>query len=159
MPDLTVPAVLAALVLLILFGQWIVRRRAQSMRGQTAPPDLFAAILAHSPVLARESPDVTSMNALIEFGSPHCGACRQMAPALSRLGAQYPGRIVHLSVLDHRGLTQTLRIMGTPTLVLVKNGEIAEVFVGITSQSRLAEQLKRHWPAIAPINPTAEEDA
>ncbi|HQS02713.1 MAG: hypothetical protein B7Y07_08630 [Halothiobacillus sp. 24-54-40] len=154
MPDLIVPAVLAGLVLLILLGQWVVQRRAQSMRGQEVPPALWAAFVGESPAMARdaEPPNFASMNALIEFGSPNCSACRRMAPVLDQLSAQYPGRVVHLSVLHHRALAQALRIMGTPTLVLIKNGQIAEVFVGITPVSRLTEQLRRHWPAIEPIN-------
>ena len=148
MSDLIVPAVLAALVLLILLGQWIVQRRAQSMRGQVAPPELLAAILAQNPALAAQSPDVSSMNALVEFNSPHCGACRQMAPALAHLNEQYLGRIVQLSVLAHRQLAQKLRIMGTPTLVLLQNGQIVAVFVGITSEKHLAEQLRLRWPDI-----------
>jgi thiol-disulfide isomerase/thioredoxin len=154
MPDLTVPAVFAALVLLILLGQWVVQRRAQSMRGQVVPQALMAAFVADSPAMAldAESPHFASMNALIEFGSPNCSACRRMAPVLANLSAQYPGRVVHLSVLNHRALAQTLRIMGTPTLILIQNGQIADVFVGITPLARLAEQLKRRWPAIAPIN-------
>ncbi len=154
MPDLTVPTVLAALVLLILLGQWVVQRRAQSMRGQVVPQALVATLVAESPamVVAAESPHFAALNALIEFGSPNCSACRRMAPALAKLSAQYPGRVIHLSVVNHRTLAQTLRIMGTPTLVLIQNGHIAEVFVGITPLARLAEQLKRRWPGITPIN-------
>lgn len=153
MPDLIVPAVLAGLVLLILLGQWVVQRRAQSMRGQEVPPALWAAFVAERPAMALdgELANADSMNALIEFGSPNCSACRRMAPVLAHLNAQYPGRVVHLSVLHHRALAQALRIMGTPTLILIQKGKIADVFVGITPLSRLAEQLRRQWPEIEPI--------
>lgn len=155
MPDLIVPAVLAAIVLLILLGQWVVQRRAQSMRGQAVPTALWAAFIAENPAMALDGEFLNSdsMNVLIEFGSPNCSACRRMAPVLVHLNEQYPGRVVHLSVLNHRALAQELRIMGTPTLILIQNGKIVDVFVGITPLSKLTEQLRRQWPEITPTTP------
>ncbi|MHB1229901.1 MAG: thioredoxin family protein [Halothiobacillus sp.] len=151
MPDLTVPAVLFSLVLLILLGQWVVLRRAKSARGQWVPHALWEAI--HPSQAAQtdaELPELEGMNVLVSFEAPNCSACRRMAPALDSLSTQYPGRIAHLSVLSHRALAQSLRIMGTPTLVLIQNGQIVDVFVGITSLTRLTERLQHYWPDVAP---------
>ncbi|MHB8921644.1 MAG: thioredoxin family protein [Halothiobacillus sp.] len=152
MPDLTVPAVLFSLVLLILLGQWVVLRRAKSVRGQSVPHALWEAIYPSQAAAQTDAelPELEGMNVLVSFEAPNCSACRRMAPVLDSLSAQYPGRIVHLSVLSHRALAQSLRIMGTPTLVLIQNGQIVDVFVGITSLTRLTERLQHYWPDSAP---------
>lgn len=147
MPDMTVPAILFALVLLILLGQWLMVRRARSMRGQPVPETLVDAC---QPTALFK--DVADMNVLVVFDAPQCGACRKMVPALEAIGERYPDRVVHLSVAQHRALAQTLRIMGTPTIVLVSHGQIVDVFVGITPLSRLLQRLAHFWPEIAPVD-------
>jgi thioredoxin 1 len=153
MPDMTVPAVLLALVLLILLGQWLVVRRAKSMRGQPVPEELVRA--CQSTEVADNSvhpfEDQADMNALVAFDAPNCGACRKMAPILAAIAERYPGRVFSLSVMTHRSLAQSLRIMGTPTMLLVRNGQIVEVFVGITPMSRLLSRLQYAWPEIVPV--------
>lgn len=154
MPDMTVPAVLFALVLLILLGQWLVVRRAKSMRGQTVPEQLVHACQStegsdHS---VNSFEDRSDMNVLVAFDAPNCGACRKMAPALANIAERYPGRVFCLSVVEHRTLAQTLRVMGTPTMLLVRNGQIVEVFVGITPLSRLLQRLQFTWPEIVPVD-------
>jgi thioredoxin 1 len=153
MPDMTVPAVLLALVLLILLGQWLVVRRAKSMRGQPVPEELVRA--CQSTEVADNSvhpfEDQADMNALVAFDAPNCGACRKMAPILAAIAERYPGRVFSLSVMTHRSLAQSLRIMGTPTMLLVRNDQIVEVFVGITPMSRLLSRLQYAWPEIVPV--------
>lgn len=154
MPNMTVPAVLFALVLLILLGQWLVVRRAKSMRGQSVPEALVRA--CHSTELTDNSTlsfeDRADMNVLVAFDAPNCGACRKMAPVLDAIAARYPGRVFSLSVMEHRTLAQTLRIMGTPTMLLVRNGQIVDVFVGMTPSSRLLQRLQQSWPEIVPVD-------
>ena len=157
MPDMTVPAVLFALVLLILLGQWLVVRRAKSMRGQPVPEELVRA--CQSTAVADNSvhpfEDQAGMNVLVAFDAPNCGACRKMAPVLEVIAERYPGRVFSLSVMEHRTLAQTLRIMGTPTMLLIRNGQIVEVFVGITPLSRLLQRLQQIWPEIVPVETTS----
>lgn len=154
MPDMTVPAVLFALVLLILLGQWLVVRRAKSMQGQAVPDELLRAcqstqVADHS---AHPFEDRSGMNVLVAFDAPNCGACRKMAPFLDTIAKRYPDRVFRLSVMEHRALAQTLRIMGTPTILLVRNGQIVDVFVGITPLSRLLQRLEHAWPEIMPAD-------
>jgi thioredoxin 1 len=154
MPDMTVPAILFALVLLILLGQWLVVRRAKSMKGQPVPDELLHA--CQSTEVADNSvhpfENQSDMNVLVAFEAPNCGACRKMAPALANIAERYPGRVFCLSVVEHRALAQTLRIMGTPTMLIVKNGQIVEVFVGITPLSRLLQRLQITWPEIVAVD-------
>lgn len=148
MSNMTVPAVLFFLVFLILLGQWLVVRRAKSMRGQPVPEELLNACQSSvaSGDSAGDAPQsLEAMNALVTFDAPNCGACRKMEPVLKTIAEQYPGRVFSLSVTTHRHLAQTLRIMGTPTMLVVKDGQIVDVFVGITPMSRLTQRLEQVW--------------
>jgi len=160
MPDLTVPVVLFALVMLILLGQWLVVRRAKSMRGQVVPDALWQA--CEQSLAADDSAHrldfLSDKNVLVSFDSPNCGACRKMAPTLAAIGERYPGRACNLSVTEHRSLAQSLRIMGTPTMLLIQDGRIINVFVGITPKSRLIRSLQEAWPRISPDGESDVQD-
>lgn len=155
MSNMTVPAVLFFLVFLILLGQWLVVRRAKSMRGQPVPEELLNACqssVASSGSAGDAPQNLEELNALVAFDSPNCGACRKMEPVLKDIAEQYPGRVFSLSVTNHRHLAQTLRIMGTPTMLVVQDGRIVDVFVGITPMSRLMQRLQQVWPASSEHN-------
>ena len=135
MPDLTVPLVLVGLVLLLLLGQWIVVRRARSVRGQPVPAALWPACAPQG-----ESAD---QPVLLVFEAEHCMACRRMAPAVASLRAEFEGRVCVLPVAEHRALAMSLRIMATPTVVLVADQRVIEVFVGITPREVIGKALQR----------------
>lgn len=153
MPDMTVPAVLFALVLLILLGQWFMVRRAQSMKGQPVPDELLSACKQLSEATAVSHVcEKDQMDALITFDAPNCGACHKMAPTLAEIAAYYPGRVFSLSVTEYRALAQKLRIMGTPTMLLIHQGRIVDVFVGITPSERILQRLQQTWPDIPRVD-------
>ncbi|ANJ66437.1 hypothetical protein A9404_02735 [Halothiobacillus diazotrophicus] len=137
MPDMTVPAVLLALVLLILLGQWIMVRHAKSMRGNPAPQELIE-------LLATDEPGRS--DGLFFFESPNCGACHRMAPIVDNLAQLHSLPLYHLNVQTQQGLARILRIMGTPTTLLVHDGLIVDVIVGTISESSLRGKLSRYWP-------------
>ena len=81
--------------------------------------------------------------ALLIFEAENCLACRRMAPTVASLQADFPNRLCVLSVAAHRSLAMSLRIMATPTVVLIADQRVAEVFVGITPKDVLAKALER----------------
>lgn len=135
MPDLTVPVVLVGLVLLLLLGQWIMVRRARSMRGQPVPAALWPACAPQG--VAVDQP------VLLVFDAEHCMACRRMAPVIASVSTEFEGHVCVLPVAEHRALAMALRIMATPTAVLVVEQRVVEVFVGITPRDVLAKALQR----------------
>ena len=80
---------------------------------------------------------------LLVFDAAHCAACRRMAPVVASLRAEFEGYVCVLPVAEHRALAMALRIMATPTIVLVANQRVAEVFVGITPRDVLGKALQR----------------
>ncbi|HUX82387.1 MAG TPA: thioredoxin family protein [Halothiobacillus sp.] len=139
MPDLTVPAVLLALVLLILLGQWIMVRRAKSTQGMPAP----AALLRYCTPIEQNDP---KKEGVFFFEAPGCMACRRMAPILETVLQDHPVSMCVINVQENQGLARTLRIMGTPTIILVHEGNIVQVIVGGISPSKLQTLITQYWP-------------
>lgn len=78
---------------------------------------------------ARADIDGMAGPVLIEFGSPTCGHCHAMWPALERALASHPG-IDHYRIEDGRGrpLGRSFGVKLWPTLVFMRGGvEVARL--------------------------------
>lgn len=76
---------------------------------------------------------------LFYFYSPSCGPCRALTPRIDRLREEYDN-VIKVDVSQQPEIARRLSVMGTPTLVTVRDGMIAEVLLGGVTDSKL-EQL------------------
>ncbi len=77
---------------------------------------------------------------LIYFTSPHCAPCRPMSAEVADLQAE--GAPIHkLDVNDHPQLAREMGIRATPTLMLVKNGSVSRVYLGVKSREAMRSLL------------------
>jgi thioredoxin len=69
---------------------------------------------------------------LVDFYAPWCGPCKMLAPLLEQLAGEYAGRLkfAKANVDDAPGLAARYGITGVPTLMLFRNGEVADRVVG-----------------------------
>ncbi len=68
-----------------------------------------------------------SVPALVDLWAPWCGPCRMVSPALEQLAAEMAGRLklVKVNIDESPRLQQRFGVQAIPTLMLLKDGQVA----------------------------------
>ena len=82
---------------------------------------------------------------LVDFWAEWCGPCKMIAPILDEIASEYDGRVKigKVNIDDQQSLATQHGIRAIPTLLLFKNGEVAEQIVGLRSKRDLKANLDR----------------
>jgi putative thioredoxin len=86
---------------------------------------------------------------LVDFWAAWCGPCKQLMPILDQLADEYAGRFILAKVDadEQQQLVQQIGVRSLPTVVLFKNGEVVDHFVGVVPEAQIRQLLERHVPA------------
>lgn len=76
---------------------------------------------------------------LVDFWAEWCGPCRMLAPVIERIAGANQGKIVvgKMNVDENQATPQKYGIQGIPTVIIFKNGEVANQLVGFQSQENI----------------------
>lgn len=80
---------------------------------------------------------------LIDFWAEWCGPCKMIAPLIDELAGDYNGKanVGKINIDDEGDLAIRFGVQSIPTLLILKNGEEAQRFIGVTRKAELAAAL------------------
>ena len=83
---------------------------------------------------------------VIDCWAPWCGPCRMVAPVVEALAREMSGKVAFakLNTDENAAVPNRYRISAIPTLLVFKDGKLADRIVGARPKEQLQAELARH---------------
>ena len=79
---------------------------------------------------------------VLDFYADWCGPCKMQSPIIDKLAEERADiKVGKINVDENSELAEKYGIMSIPTIIIIKKGEVANQFVGLTSKEKIEENL------------------
>jgi len=87
----------------------------------------------------------SDLPAMVDFWAEWCGPCKMVGPTVAELASEYKGKIkiAKMDVDQNRSTPARFGIRNIPTLILFKNGEVAQTIIGAYPKSHIESEMKK----------------
>ena len=80
---------------------------------------------------------------LLDFWAPWCAPCRMVLPIVEEIAAERSDiKVGKVNVDEQMALARQFKVMSIPTLVVMRNGQVAKKTTGALSKDEILELLK-----------------
>ena len=88
----------------------------------------------------------SSLPVLVDFTAVWCGSCKMVDPIIKQLAAEWDGKVKVLKCDADQNPNVLMKygIMGIPTIMLFKNGQMVERVTGYQPKDKLVEKMRAH---------------
>jgi putative thioredoxin len=100
-----------------------------------------------------------SQPVLVDFWAPWCGPCKSIGPILEKLETDYGGafKLAKINSDEEQQLAGAFGVRSIPTIVLMKNGQPVDGFMGALPEGKVREFLDKHVQALPPEEEEEED--
>ena len=80
---------------------------------------------------------------LVDFWAEWCMPCRMLAPTIEKIATDYAGKVMvgKIDTDSNRDVSIRYGISAIPTVILFRNGQVAQKFVGLRQEKEFKEVL------------------
>lgn len=83
--------------------------------------------------------------AMVDFTATWCGPCQVLGPVVDKLATEFKGKVsvAKCDIDKNPDIASAFGVMGVPTLVFFKNGEVVDQHVGLLQEDMLRKKLEK----------------
>ena len=89
----------------------------------------------------------SALPVLVDFTAPWCGPCKMVDPIVTQLAGEWAGRVkvVKCDADQNPNVVVNYGVMGLPTVMLFKSGEMLERVSGYQPKDKLVHKMSPHF--------------
>jgi len=82
---------------------------------------------------------------MVDFTATWCGPCQVLGPIVDKLATEFSGKVKigKCDIDKNPDVAGAFGVMGVPTLVFFKDGEVVDQHVGLLAEAQLRDKLSK----------------